>query len=63
MKFKSVLMSALSVVSASGAPLEIGAELPKLLGTNQDGQEVVIKSADGHQWLVIFTYPKALTGG
>lgn len=45
------------------APLEIGGELPELKGKNQDGKEVVIKAADGHQWLLIFTYPKALTGG
>jgi peroxiredoxin Q/BCP len=63
MKMKTMLMSALSVVSVTAAPLEIGADLPKLKGTNQDGKEVMIKSAEGYEWLVIFTYPKALTGG
>lgn len=63
MKLKALLVSALSMVSVMAAPLELGDALPKLKGKNQDGREVVIKAADGHQWLVIFTYPKALTGG
>ena len=63
MKMKSALLAFLSLISATAAPLEIGKDLPELKGTNQDGKEVAIKAADGHQWLVIFTYPKALTGG
>lgn len=58
-----MLASALSIASAAAEPLELGANLPELKGTNQDGKEVVIKAGEGHQWLVIFTYPKALTGG
>lgn len=63
MKLKTLLLSVLSIFSLSAAPLEMGAKLPELKGKNQDGKEVTIKAADGHQWLVIFTYPKALTGG
>lgn len=63
MKMKSALLVFLSLISATAAPLEIGKELPQLKGTNQDGKEVAIKAADDHQWLFIFTYPKALTGG
>lgn len=38
-------------------------EEPELKGKNQDGKEIALKAADGDQWMVIFTYPKALTGG
>lgn len=47
----------------SAAPLKIGAELPKLEGKNQDGKVVKLEAAKDHKWLLIFTYPKALTGG
>jgi peroxiredoxin Q/BCP len=63
MKIKPLLMSLLSIISANAAPFELGSDLPELKGTNQDGKEVMIKAAEGHQWLVVFTYPKALTGG
>lgn len=51
------------MVSVTAAPLEIGSSLPKLKGVNQDGKEVELKAAEGNPWLVIFTYPKAMTGG
>ena len=54
-------MSALSFASVSA--LEIGDDLPVLKGKNQEGKEVVIKAAEGNRWLVIFTYPKAMTPG
>ena len=63
MKLKTLLFSALSIISLTAAPLEVGAKLPVLKGKNQDGKEVVVEAADGHVWLLIFTYPKALTGG
>jgi len=63
MKFKVMMLSAMSLFSASAEPLKVGVELPELKGMNQDGEEVVIRAADGHEWLLIFTYPKALTGG
>ena len=63
MKFKPFIISAMSILSLTAAPLDIDAKLPELKGKNQDGKEVTIKAVDGHQWLVIFTYPKALTGG
>lgn len=58
-----MLVSALSLVSVTAEPLKIGGDLPALKGKNQDGKEVVMAAAEGHQWLLIFTYPKALTGG
>ena len=63
MKIKMMFVSLLSVLSLSAEPLKVGAKLPELKGKNQDGKEVAMKAAEGHQWLVIFTYPKALTGG
>ena len=53
----------MSMFSLSAAALEKGAKLPALKGVNQDGEDVPIQAADGHEWLLIFTYPKALTGG
>lgn len=43
--------------------LDLGANAPVMKGKNQEGKEVELKAADGHEWLLIFTYPKALTGG
>ena len=63
MKLKATFVSLLSLLSLNAEPLKVGAKLPELKGKNQDGKEVVLKAADGHQWLVVFTYPKALTGG
>ena len=63
MKFKTILLSALSLISLKAGAVELGGKLPELKGTNQDGKEVAIKAAEGNQWLLIFTYPKALTGG
>lgn len=47
----------------SAASLTIGDDLPEMKGLNQDGKEVVVGPAEGNDWLVIYTYPKALTGG
>jgi len=63
MRLKTLLLAAASMLSLKGAPLDIGVMLPELKGLNQDGKVVEIKAADGHAWLLIFTYPKALTGG
>ena len=63
MKFKALLTAVMSVFTFSASALEIGDKLPALKGKNQDGKEVVVKAAEGHEWMLIFTYPKALTGG
>ena len=62
MKLKMMFMSLISMLSLNAGPLKVGAKLPELKGKNQDGKEIAIKAADGDQWMVIFTYPKALTG-
>lgn len=63
MKLKGIFLSAMSMLSLTAAPLDLGSELPELKGVNQDGKEVLITAANGDEWLLIFTYPKALTGG
>ncbi len=63
MKVKVLCAALMSGFSLMGEALEKGADLPRLEGVNQDGEEVVIEAAEGHEWLLIFTYPKALTGG
>ena len=63
MKLKVFWVTVFSVFSVLGGALEKGAELPLLMGVNQEGKEVVVQAAEGNEWLLIFTYPKALTGG
>ena len=63
MKLKMMFVSLISTLSLNAEPLKVGAKLPELKGKNQDGKEIALKAADGDQWMVIFTYPKALTGG
>ena len=58
-----MFVSLISMLSLNAEPLKVGAKLPELKGKNQDGNEIALKAADGDQWMVIFTYPKALTGG
>ncbi len=43
--------------------LELGAELPELQVTNQDGEKVPLAAAEGDQYVLVFFYPKAMTGG
>ena len=52
-----------SALALSAAPLKSGDGLPKLEGKNQDGKVVKLEAGKDHKWLLIFTYPKALTGG
>ncbi len=63
MKLKALLVSVMSLFSLTASPLEKGAKLPALKGMNQEGKEVTIQAADGHEWVLIFTFPKALTPG
>ena len=63
MKLKSIFAWLTSAFVLSAAPLKTGDDLPKLEGTNQNGKVVKLEAAEGHKWLLIFTYPKALTGG
>ncbi|MGC6465217.1 MAG: hypothetical protein ACON38_10380 [Akkermansiaceae bacterium] len=63
MKLKMLFAALLSFLPFMASGLEIGDKLPELKGKNHLGKEVELKAASGNQWLLIFTYPKALTGG
>lgn len=63
MKLKSMLVWLVSALSLSAAGLKVGDALPELSGLNQEGKTVKIEAAKGHEWLLIFSYPKALTPG
>ena len=63
MKLKALFTAIMSLFTMSVSALEIGDKLPELKGKNQDGKEVILKAAEGNQWVLIFTFPKALTGG
>lgn len=63
MKLKILFAALLSLCPFSASGLEIGDKLPELKGKNHLGKEVELKAADGNQWVLIFSYPKALTGG
>ncbi len=63
MKLKSIFAWLASALVLTAAPLKTGDELPKLEGTNQDGKVVKLEAGKDHKWLLIFTYPKAMTGG
>lgn len=43
--------------------LELGAKLPQLNVTNQEGKQVPFAAAEGDRWVFVFFYPKAMTGG
>lgn len=63
MKLKSIFVWLASALAFSAAPLKSGDGLPKLEGKNQNGKVVKLEVGKDHKWLLIFTYPKALTGG
>jgi len=63
MKLKSIFVWLASALALSATPLKSGDGLPKLEGKNQDGKVVKLEAGKDHKWLLIFTYPKALTGG
>lgn len=52
-----------SLLGLNAAPLEIGAALPELEAKNQDGEVVKVAQKEGDQYLFVFFYPKAMTGG
>ncbi len=63
MKFKNLFTFFLSAFSLQAAQLKIGALLPEVSGENQLGKVVKIESEKENEWLLVFFYPKALTGG
>ena len=63
MKLKSILFSLLATVGLHANPLGLGEPLPEVSGKNQAGEKVKLIPAKDHEWLLVFFYPKALTGG
>ncbi len=59
----ALLFVALSIVSANGKTLEVGAKAPQLKGTNQDGETVDLGDLYKKGITLVFFYPKANTGG
>ena len=62
-KLKVLFAALMSLFPFVSSGLEVGDAVPKLKGKNHLGKEVPLEASSGHQWLLIFTYPKALTGG
>lgn len=63
MKLKMIGVWFLSIVGLVGAPLEIGAKAPELKVTTTKGELVELAPKKGDEYLFVFFFPKALTGG
>lgn len=63
MKIKMIGVWFLSVLGLVGAPLEIGANVPDLQVTTTQGKSVKLAAEKGDEYLFVFFYPKAMTGG
>ncbi|MGJ8697496.1 MAG: hypothetical protein ACSHYF_14360 [Verrucomicrobiaceae bacterium] len=63
MKWKITLASLMTILGLKAGELEMGAKVPEVSGTNHHGNEVQIAPAPEQEWLLVFFYPKALTGG
>ncbi len=63
MKLTTLFSWLCTTLFSVGNVLEIGDPLPNLHGVNQKGEKLVIKSKKPDGWLLVFTYPKALTPG
>lgn len=63
MKLKTILISLLATMGCHANPMDLGALLPVVSGKNQAGKKVKLVPAKDHKWLLVFFYPKALTGG
>ena len=50
-------------LKAAAAPLELGAPIPDIAGTNQAGQAISFREAGGRGYLLVYFYPKADTPG
>ena len=63
MKLKVLMSSFLAAFGLKAGELNLGTPLPDMSGKNHFGEVVKIESAKDHEWLLVFFYPKALTGG
>lgn len=53
----------LALVGLASGQLKNGAALPAVEAKNHLGKTVKIEAKDGDDYLLVFFYPKALTGG
>lgn len=63
MKLETIFASFLAAFGLQAAELDLGALLPDVSSKNHLGKVVKIGAAKENQWLLVFFYPKALTGG
>lgn len=63
MKYKSLFAMAGALTGFASGELKLGASLPKVVASDHRGELVKIEPAEGADYLLVFFYPKALTGG
>ena len=63
MKLETIFASFLAAFGLQAAELDLGALLPDVSSKIHLGKVVKIGAAKENQWLLVFFYPKALTGG
>ncbi|MDA8974960.1 hypothetical protein N9F50_00075 [Akkermansiaceae bacterium] len=63
MKFTKIFAFLLAMTGLTAAELKKGSSLPKVEAQNSLGETVKIEEAKGDDYLLVFFYPKAMTGG
>lgn len=63
MKFTKLFAFFLAMIGMASAVLKEGDVLPKIEAQNHLGKMVKIEPAKGSDYLLLFFYPKAMTGG
>lgn len=62
-KFTKIFSFLLLMTGYVAAELKKGAALPKIEAQNNFGKTVKIEAEKGSDYLLVFFYPKAMTGG
>ena len=62
-KLTSIHALILTLTGLASGQLKAGASLPKVEAKNHLGKTVKIEPKEGDDYLLVFFYPKALTGG
>ena len=63
MKFTKIFAFFLAIIGMASAVLKEGEVLPEIEAQNHHGKLVKIEPAKGSDYLLLFFYPKAMTGG
>ena len=63
MKFTKIFAFLLAMTGVASAELKKGVALPEVSAQNNLGETVKIQAAKGNDYLLVFFYPKAMTGG